>query len=78
MKTMETITLGVLLILIVGLICENHSLKAQLARLPELSEIQERIGVEPDGIYGEQTRKAWDEAINQQFADLYINERTMK
>ena len=34
--------------------------------VPSLEQIQEAIGVEPDGIYGEQTRKAWDLALCEQ------------
>lgn len=30
--------------------------------LPSLIEIQERIGAEPDGIYGPETRQKWDQA----------------
>lgn len=35
--------------------------------LPSLEEIQTRIGVEPDGIYGEKTREAWDKALCEQY-----------
>ncbi len=37
--------------------------------LPSLDEIQTMIGVEPDGIYGPETKAAWDKAICQQYAD---------
>ena len=37
--------------------------------LPSLMQIQERIGVEPDGIPGPVTMEAWDLAYNQQCAD---------
>ncbi len=47
-----------------GMVNNNH--------LPSLDEIQTMIGVEPDGIYGPETKKAWDSAICQQYADKYV------
>ncbi len=41
--------------------------------IPSLAEIQTMIGVEADGIYGPETKKAWNLAINQQFADKHEN-----
>jgi hypothetical protein len=39
--------------------------------LPCLADIQERIGVKPDNIYGEKTRQAWDLAYCSQEAKTY-------
>ena len=40
--------------------------------LPSLCDIQRRIGVEPDGIYGEETEAKWDAAYaNQEAAKFF-------
>ena len=78
---MKALLVGLIIVVAIGLACENLKLKSQIAtssRLPELSEIQERIGAEPDGEWGEETRRKWDAAICQQFSEIYINERSMK
>lgn len=36
--------------------------------LPTIQEVQERIGVKPDGIVGKETLEAWDKYICDQYA----------
>ena len=37
-------------------------------RVPSLAEIQQMVGAEADGIYGQETREKWDKAICDQLA----------
>lgn len=39
--------------------------------IPTLAEIQTMIGVEPDGIYGPETKKAWNRALCNQAAAIH-------
>ena len=39
--------------------------------IPSLCEIQERLGIKPDGVYGPETKKKWLEAIGNQEAIKY-------
>jgi len=43
-------------------------------RVPSLEEIQTKIGAEPDGIFGPETREKWNRAICNQFAAPYHRE----
>ncbi len=41
--------------------------------LPSIIEIQERIGVEVDGVLGPLTQDAWDEITFTRYAEVYMN-----
>lgn len=45
--------------------------------IPTVKEIQKKLGVKEDGICGQATREAWDLAICQKYADVFINDKTM-
>jgi hypothetical protein len=73
-NTLITICIGILIVALVGLLAERAGLKSKLAeakKLPSLAEIQEKIGAEPDGIYGPETKKLWDRAICEQEASRW-------
>jgi len=44
----------------------------QLDSLPTQAEIQEALGLEPDGVIGVESRKVWDEAIERRKTDEWI------
>ena len=46
--------------------------------LPTIAEVQQILGVTPDGILGPQTQKAWDLYICDQASRIWINEDTMR
>ena len=47
-------------------------------QLPSLEYIQKVIGVKPDGIYGKETKEAWEKYLNTQFAISEIEKWSKK
>ena len=45
-----------------------NQLRADLARLPSLVDIQKMVGAKPDGRYGPETKRLWDRAYCDQAA----------
>lgn len=42
--------------------------KVESPHIPTLSEIQRMVGAKDDGIYGPETKRLWDKALNNQYA----------
>ena len=71
MKTRQGLIAGfTIIILVVGaywLGC-YHTINRHVSELPTIMEVQAMLGAEPDGIIGEETKRLWKLAINQQYA----------
>lgn len=69
-KLILAILVAVAFVLAVGLWLEGRSEPVAVDRLPSLAEIQSRIGAKPDGKYGPETERLWNEALgNRHYAD---------
>lgn len=67
------LTLNLLLFIMWAVSCllcyqAGHRNAQVIERVMSLEEIQAKIGVEPDGIYGAKTKAAWDKYICDQYA----------
>jgi len=72
MKTIQGLIAGfTVIILVVGAYWLGciHTTNRHVSELPTIMEVQAMIGAEPDGIIGEETKRLWKLAINQQYAD---------
>lgn len=67
MKTILAILVGSAFVLAVGMSLQKKANDVVDNRLPSLAEIQEAIGATPDGIYGPETKRLWEEATHNQY-----------
>ncbi len=60
------------LLVVLGLIIWHIWPQPHTCPLPSPTELQERLGVKADGIIGDETMEAWNEAYIEQSASKYM------
>jgi hypothetical protein len=71
----------IIMVLVFGFFCGGLWERAQWEALPppevplpSIVEIQRKVGAKPDGILGKETQKKWDDAYNNQSAEIWFVE----